>query len=337
MSSGAFGSVGSVGSVELVPAGKAVVLRKPTGQVDEVVVLDGGTLLVRDSNYRRQETQALELYDGSGRRIRRLGGFGHSPGSFYRLKDVAATSDGVVWAADVIGRLSFFDPRGKMLGTKLVQNPGYQVDGLAIDEARGFFYLGGCLPTSRFLDRGCLLVHQYRLRGKVYVRSFLPTDRDVLAKNQVALQDVALALDGRGRLFAVDAPALKLHRLDPQTGATKTFPIRSRRAREVPAIPATSEAALRAYEDSDLLERVLVVGEHVVVVIRRARARGFLAVFRVEGEQVGIDLPPPGDLVGKTRDGLLLFAQPVRGAFELRRYALRGIRAPRRAPQGGGR
>lgn len=319
---------GASASVELVPAGEPVVLAKTAGQVDEVVVAPGGALLVRDADYTRPETQSLELYDSAGRLLRKLGGFGRSPGSFFRLKDVAATSDGTIWAVDLVGRISFFGPRGKLRSTKLVQNPGYQVDGLAIDEGRGFFYLSGCLPTAEFLDRGCQLVHQYRLADKEYVRSFLPSDPEVLAKKQVALQDVSLALDGRGRVFAADAPALKLHRVDPRTGATQVFPIRSRRMRPAPAIDGTSEAARRAYESSHLVERVLVAGDLAVVAVRRGRAGdSLLAFFDLEGEPVGIDVAPPGQLVGKTPDGLLLFAERVRGGFAVRRYSVRDARS----------
>lgn len=318
-------------AVQLVPAGKPIALAKASGRVDDVIHLRDGTVLVRDSDFENPEAQGLELYGRSGRLIRRLAGYGRSPGSFYRLKDVAVTSGATIWAADVIGRLTFLDLRGKLLGTKLIQNPGYQVDRLAIDERRGFFFLGGCLPREGFLDLGCVLVHQYRIRDKAYVRSFLPTDPDVLARNHVALQDVAIALDGMGRVFAADAPALKLHRVDPRSGATKTFPLRSRTLRPPPALDKTSEAALRAYESSDLVARIVVAGGHVVVSVRRPAKQGFLlAVFNLDGAQVGVDLPSPGELVGKTAEGKLLFARRAGSGYEIRKYGL----APRADSKG---
>ncbi|HEX5757666.1 MAG TPA: hypothetical protein VF121_00585 [Thermoanaerobaculia bacterium] len=317
--------------MQLTPAGEPITLAKAGGRVDEVIVLRDGTHVVRNSDFENAEDQSLELYDRSGRLIRRLAGYGRSPGSFYRLKDVAVTAGTTIWAADIIGRLSFLDLRGKLLGTKLIQNPGYQVDGLAIDEGRGFFFLSGCLPTAGFLDRGCVLVHQYRIRDKAHARSFLPTDPDVLTKNHVALQDVAIALDGMGRVFAADAPVLKLNRVDPRSGATRTFPLRSRTLRPLPTLDKTSEAALRAYESSDLIERIVVAEGYAVVSVRRPAKRGFLlAVFTLDGVQVGVDLPSPGELVGKTAEGKLLFARRVGTGHEITKYGL----ATRADPKG---
>lgn len=318
-------------AVQLIPAGTPITLAKAKGRVDEVILLRDGTYLVRDSDYENAEAQGLELYDRSGRLVRRLAGYGRSPGSFYRLKDVAVTAGMTIWAADVIGRISLFDLRGKLLGTKLIQNPGYQIDGLAIDERRGLFFLSGCLPTAEFLDRGCALVHQYRIRGKAYMRSFLATDPDVLRKNHVALQDVAIALDGRGRVFAADAPVLKLNRVDPRSGATRTFPIRSRTLRPPPTLDKTSEAAFKAFESSDLIERIVVADGHAVVSVRRPAKQGFLlAAFTLDGVQAAVDLPSPGELVGRTAEGNLLFARRVGPGHEIREYRL----APRASSKG---
>lgn len=310
-------------AVKVVQSGQPLVLAKSSGQIDQATVLSDRSVLVRDADFVHPETQALELFDPAGRLVRRLGGFGRSPGQFYRLKDVLVTRAGEVWVADVVGRLSFFDMRGKLLGTKLIQNPGFQVDGLALDEGRGVFYLSGCLPKAVYLDSGCRLVHQYRLSDKTYVRSFLETDPEVLQKSLFGLQDSLLSLDDQGRIYAVDKPVFKLSRIDPSTGKVQAFPIRSRQVKPVPAVKDPA-AARAVYQHSFLIHRVLAVGPHVLVSIRRPGQGGFLLqVFTQAGQQVGMDLEVPGALVGKTPQGDLLFASRIPRGYELAPYRIR--------------
>ncbi len=309
--------------VRLERTARQALLREPPERVDEVITALGAGTLVRSSDFWHPEKQSVQFFDEQGRVARRIGSFSPSPGGFFRLKDIALTADGTVWVADVIGRLSFFRATGQLLGTMLVQNPGYQVDGLAIDEARGVFYLSGCLPTSVYVDKGCSLIHQYRLADRTYLRSFLATDPEALSKNLVGLQDVAVALDAHGRVFAADAPVLKLNRIEPDTGRVRTFPIASRRIQPVGRIELSSAAARAAYRDAYLIDRVAVAGEHVVVSVRRPAAAGYLlAVFTLDGEQVAVDLPSPGQLVGKTPAGELLFGAKIPEGYEVGRYRL---------------
>ncbi len=135
-------------------------LAKANGRVDQVVPLPSGGFLVRDADLLNEHAQALEVYDAKGGFVRKIGGFGRRPGSYQALKSIAVNGD-TIWVADLIGRLSFFNLQGRLLGTKLLQKPGFQVEGVALDEARGFAYLSGCLPRQVYLDRGCKVVHQY--------------------------------------------------------------------------------------------------------------------------------------------------------------------------------
>lgn len=328
--SGAFPTLAAPPAViEILKAGPPLLLAKPAGRIDQATVLPDRGVLVRDSDFGHPETQALELYDPTGRRTRRIGGFGRSPGQFYRLKDVALTRKGEVWVADIVGRLSFFDLQGKILGTRLIQNPGFQVDGLALDEARGYFYLSGCLPKAVYLDGGCRLVHQFRLADKTYIRSFLETDPEVLEKGLFGLQDSLLSLDDQGRIYAADKPVFKLSRVDPSTGEVRVFPIRSRQVKPVPVVRDPA-AARSVYRSSFLVHRVLASGPYVVVSIRRPAQKGFLLeVFTQAGEQVGTDLEVPGTLVGKTRQGDLLFAGRTQRGYELTPYRIRPAGTPR--------
>lgn len=303
--------------------------------MDEVLLVPGGGTLVRVSDFWHPEKQSVQAFDAQGRPARRIGGFGPSPGSFFRLKDIALTAVGTIWVADVVGRLSFFSQSGQLLSTMLVQNPGYQVDGLAIDEARGVFYLSGCLPTAVYVDKGCTLVHQYRLADRSYLRSFLTTDPEVLTKNLVALQDVTIALDGRGRVFAADAPVRKLYRIEPRTGRVGSFPIRTHTMPAVPRIDSSSSASAAAYRNSYLIDRVIVAGEYAVVSVRRPAEAGYLlAIFTLDGEQVAVDLPSPGQLVGRTPAGDLLFASKTPAGHEIARYTFEPGQPARAAGDG---
>jgi len=136
-------------------------LAKPSSSPDQIVPLPAGGFLVMDIELLEQHKQSLEVFDSSGRFVRKIGKYGPGPGSYQALKSVAVARDGTIWVADLLGRLSFFDPQGRLLGTKLLQSPGFQVEGVVLDEARGFAYLSGCLPTKIYLDRGCRTIHQY--------------------------------------------------------------------------------------------------------------------------------------------------------------------------------
>jgi hypothetical protein len=296
-------------------------LKKASGRVDQVVPLPSGGFLVRDADLLNEHTQALEVYDASGRFIRKIGGFGPRPGSYQALKSIAV-SGSTIWVADLIGRLSFFDLQGKLLGTKLIQQPGYQVEGIVLDEARGHAYLSGCLPTHVYLDRGCKVVHQYSLQDKRYLRSFLDNDPQLQERNTIAFSDNSLDVDPQGMIWVVDAPVFKLLRVDPRTAKTQGFPIRSTTARPIAKVEAGSNTQA-IYESSYLLDRVLVAGGHTVVSIRVPKGgSGLLEVFDANGRQVATDLKPPGKLVGKTRDGRLLFVSALKGGFEIGEYSL---------------
>jgi len=300
---------------------KRTPLVKPSGRVDQVIPLPSGGFLVRDADFQQEKTQTLEVYDAAGRRARRIGAFGQRPGSYYRLKGIGL-SGGTVLVADVIGRVTLFGEQGAFLGTKLVQAPGFQIDGIAVDPERGFFYLGGCLPVKTYVDFGCQLVHQYRLKDRKYVRSFLKSDPDAVAKGLTALSDIAVDVDGKGRVVAVDAPSFKLLRVNPQGGGEEAFPIQSRKARPNGKL-GESRDLKAVYRSSFLVERVVAAGPWAVAVIDLPGKSGsLLQVFDERGRQVAVDLDPPGKLVGKTAAGNLLFAARKGNGWEIAEHSL---------------
>lgn len=324
--------VGADSSVRLTP-GARLLLAKSSGRVDQVVPLSGGRFAVRDTDFQHEQSQFLEIYDGAGKRVGQIGAFGHGPGQFFRLKDIAWASDGTLWTADVVARLTRFDLQGKVRSTRLVLKPGYHIGALALDEPRGLYYLTGCLPERVYLDLGCALVHQYSLRDGKYLKSFLKTDPEALQKHLLTLEDYLIDLDPRGRIFAVDVPLFKVFRIDPANGDLKAFPLNSRAARPAPPlIPGDSiEKMRRAYEEAYLIDRILVADPWVLVSIRKPHSAGYLLhVLNTDGEQLAADLSSPGQLVGKSPAGGFYFAARGPGGFELTEYRLERTGRPAR-------
>ena len=301
---------------------KKIRIAKSSGTVEQVAILSGGAILVRDSNLAKPKEQALELYDSRGQLTRRIGKVGPEPGGYRYLKSVAATRDHAVWVADLIGRLSFFSLEGRLLGTKLIQKPGYQIDSIALDEPHGYFYVGGCLPIRYYLDDGCRLVHQYRTKDRAFVRSFLQTDKASIENRLFAFSNISVDVDAAGRLWTIDAPVFKLLLVDPGSGKELSFPVESRIARPMPKIEQGADTE-GLYENSFHLDRVLASGPYEAVSLRRPQGGLFLAIFDAQGKQIAADLKPPGVLVGKTGEGRFLFASPVEGGFEIGEYQVK--------------
>lgn len=307
-------------------------LNKPVERIDQVVGLPGGGLVIRSSDFRNEATQAIEIFDGQGHYRTKVGTFGRSPGQYYRLKSIAVAGNGHIYVADVIGRITQFSQDGQVLNTKLIQNPQYHVYGLALDEPRGSIYLSGCLPKQFYLDLGCRLVHRYSLNGMAYQRSFLDTDAEAVQKHLLSLEDYHIDTDAAGRIWAVDAPVLKLFRIDPATSRTQSFPLRSSVATPVAAIAPNerTEVHQSIADASFLIDRVLTTGPYVVVSLRRPQTSGYLLqIFNASGQQVATDVNSPGRLVGKTKTGRLYFAANGSRGTEVTEYALSAGRARR--------
>lgn len=300
-------------------------LDKQNGRVDQAVSLPGGGFVIRNSDFRNEGTQSIEIYDQQGHFRGKVGTFGRSPGQYYRLKSIAVAADGQIWAADVIGRVTQFGQDGRVLSTKLIQKPKYHVYGLALDEARGALYLSGCSPKKVYLDLGCHLVHKYSLGEVAYQRSFLDTDPEAVDKHLLALEDYHLDIDFSGRIWVVDAPILKLFRIDPATSLTQSFPLKSRLAIPVGAIvPSDSTEVHQSIADNSfLVDRVVTTGSYIVVSIRRPKTTGYiLQVFSSNGQQIGVDVNAPGRLVGKTKSGRLYFTSTTSQGFEISEYGV---------------
>lgn len=288
-----------------------------TGGVDQVLELPGHGYLVRDYNWQQEERQKLVLHDHDGEPVRTIGSFGLGPERYVRLKDVAVAEDGTIWIAD-LSRLLRFSPEGELQGTRLVQKPGYRVKGILLDEERGRLFLAGCLPTDTYANRGCRLVHEYRLSDMRYVRSSVTTAPESIARNYLPLSEYDMAVDAEGDLWFVDAPVHRLVRLDPETGSTRSVPIRTEALRSPDPVGefAPADEVLSQEHASFLLDRLTVVGDLVLVSVktpaRAGRSDYLLQIFDRQGRHLARDLEAPGRLVGTTDDGSLFFAIPRR-------------------------
>jgi len=296
-------------------------INKPAGRIDQVVALPDGEFVIRNSDYSNEPTQAIEIYDREGRFRKKIGTFGKLSGQYYRLKAIAVAADAAIWAADIMGRVTRFGQDGRVISTRLIQNPGYNIFGLALDEARGIFYLSGCLPKKTYLDLGCHLIHKYSLKTGEYQQSFLDTDPEALEKHLLALEDYHLDIDGRGQVWAADGPIRKVFRVDPATGQTQSFSLTSRIMTPFAAINPKQGLGPGVYENAFLIDRVLVVGGFIVVSIGQLKtAKYVLQVFSANGQQIAVDLTSPGRLVGKTQNNHLYFATSAPRGFQITEY-----------------
>jgi len=299
-------------------------LQKPAGGIAQVVVNSSGMLVVRDANYRQEASQAIELFDSSGRFLRKIGEFGKGPGEYFRLFQVRLDSKGYIWAADR-AKILKFDGNGKLLGEILIQNPGYSANALAIDEPRGVFYLAGCMPRRVYLNLGCDLIHRYSFADNRYIRSYLGTDPEAMQKNLLPFESYMLDVDEAGRIYAADAPLFKIFRVDPNTAQTEALIVKSRVATAPHALPEIIEpaASTAAFENSYFLDNVIATNAWVAVSIRKPRDAGFvLEILAPDGRQIVTDGECPGRLVGKTADGHLVFAAKGPSGFALLECAL---------------
>jgi len=311
-------------TVSLTPT-RTVTLTKKSGQLDAVVEGKGTALLVRDYSWSQDESkQTLEVYDGgTGRFLRSIGRAGRQPGSYVRLKDVWAANDGSIWIADLIGRVLHFSDQGELLGTRLIENPGYRLAGIAIDENNGVLYLAGCRPLKTYLNHGCSLIHRYSFPEIAHQSSFLETDPLAIERRYLPLEDYDLDLDSSGNLWVIDRPIFKVFRVDPTSGQSTAFALTSSKLVQSPAIPQPSTADENEFRrnESFLLDRVLVIEPWVAVSIRQPKGRGYLlALFDLDGNEVVKDLRSPGRLVGKTKRGELLFHDTTTDGFTIKFY-----------------
>lgn len=288
---------------------KEYMLEKPSGGVDQAIQMPDGRFLIRDADFLNETGQAIELYDEAGKFVRKIGGFGRSPGQYYRLTDLAVR-DNEVWGIDFQDRrISVFGLDGELKRTRLVQVPAFQPTNLVLDEERGFVYLAGCLPTKTYLDLGCQLLHQYAIDDFKLKRSFWDTDPEALEKSLFSFEYYYIDSTDIGQIFAADAALFKLWRIDPESGEVQSYPIATQQAQPVTALLALNAGEpSKVYEIAYLIDRLVVVKGRVIVSIREPRHSGYLLqVFDLEGNQIATDWEAPGRLVGKSADNRNLF------------------------------
>lgn len=295
-------------------------LLKMSGRVSQVHALPGGQFAVRDFDVANEAAQALEIYGLDGRLKKKIGRFGRGPGQYHRLRDIDVSKQGDLWATDVDMRLTRFSLQGAVRETRLVQRPGFPVHDLALDEGRGVYFLAGCDGEKIASSAGCETIHRYDLKG-TYQRSFLPLDLKTRPMSNVSFEVLSLDLDRAGRVFVVDAPLPILFRVDPITGASERFSVKSKVFLPLPVLPlaqVTAEWQKKTSATFSRLEKVAVVEPYVVVSIRKPTSEvTHLAVFDTAGRQLAVDLPAPGPLVGSSPAGNLLFARKTPKGFEI--------------------
>lgn len=300
---------------------KRHLLGKTSGRIDRVAVLPGGVIAVLDADFSNEAAQSVEIYDSLGKRVRKIGAFGRGPGQYFRPRDLDVSSQGDLWVVDIDSRLTRFSVQGQVKETRLVQNPGFPVHGLAFDEPRSVYYLAGCQPEKVTAPGGCEALHSYDAKTGKRKASLLPITLATRPFSHFSFEAMTVGVARNGRVFLVDGPLLKLFRIDPARAAGEALAFQSKAFVPPPvADPAavTVEWQERVMATSSHLTNLVVVDPYVAVSIRQPQGKGYLlALFDTEGTQLGVDLPVPGALVGSSPAGNLYFARKAAKGFEL--------------------
>lgn len=301
----------------------SVRLEKREGGVDQTIPLPGGGWVVRDYTYEPPERQRIEFYDSRGRRTGEIAAYGKQPDKYVRLKDVAVDAEGNLWIADFgASRILRYDPDGELLSTILLQNPSYRPKALAVDGENGRVFVAGCYPTDKFLNRGCMLVHQYDLETGEFEGSIIETDPVAISKQWAGRSDYDLDLDADGAVYFVHEAVFKLYELDPDRGEITEVKLQTDEAEAPPRLSRetliSTEAKREAMAGSFRIDRVEASGEHVAVSIRKPHDTGYLlTVYDDDLEVLAQDLEAPGRLLGSTRDGGWTFLRRGPEGFSL--------------------
>lgn len=294
----------------LIAQKRSIVLKKDQGQVDQLKVLNDGSMLVRDSNFKKPEMQAIELYGANGEFLRKIGRFGMKPGEYFRLEQIGfQNSDQTIWAVDLKNRITRFRLNGTVANTVLVQNPGPNPTGFSLDEQRGVFFLAGCVSIVPGTTSGCHVAFKYGIGDSRLLTTYLDTAPEPEQNFLLPLEAWMIDTDFEGNLFAIDMPLFQLFRVSAKTGRLSTSTVRSWVAR--PTTFVKQHQMPSYYDDqfrrASLLDRVVVAGEYVIVSISSSVLPRLLEIFDRNGSQVAVDVPAPGRLVGVSSRNELIF------------------------------
>jgi hypothetical protein len=291
---------------------RSISLSAALPQLLRVSVLPNGFFAVF-SERADEDVVLAEVFSPSGEPVKRIAGTNVATG-LARLSSLEVGSDGIIWATGLIPpELGRLNQNGLVSVNDL---PKLEMAyGLTLDESHGYVYVSGCVPEHPGMDFRCLLVHQFSINGLKFRKSFLETDPSVIANSQFGIQWVPLDVDTRGVVWAADAPAFTLYSIDPAADRPVSFPIHSRAARPPGKLdPLGGRSYTMKYiESSWMLDSIMTIGTRIVVSIRQpgelSAARYLLEVFDSAGVQIGMDIPAPGNLVGKSGTEGLLFGR----------------------------
>lgn len=300
---------------------RTIDLNKSKGQIDELVELPDGGFLVRDSTFDPLQSQSVEVYSHSGTLLRTIGRFGKEPGRYYALNKIAfSRRHNVVWVGDMMGRISRFDLSGRLIDTVLLQKPGYHPDDIVLDEERDRYYVTGCVALHFYLDLGCQIVHEYELSTNKYIRSFLETDPEAVAKKYFGIENYQIGVAPAGQLYAIDSPIPKLWKIVPGS-KVESFPVPSKVIERIPELDPTKDNS-NVGAQHYLLHKLVVANRTVILSASKKGPDGnFLEVFSFDGRPIALDVPAPGLLLGKSPRDTLWFAQRSPSGFRVAEYS----------------
>lgn len=180
-------------------------------------------------------------------------------------------------------------------------------------------YVTGCFPEAVYLDYGCKLLHRYQLTSLRHQESTLRSDSEALAKKWLAVEWHMVSVAVNGDVFYVNAPMRKVIRISK--ASMQQAPILSKQARPVPALDADAYERKNSF---DLAHGIVALTDFVVVGMSLGGDRGHvMQVFRRRTlEQVGVDLPIIGKVVGPAAPNGVWVSTRTNRKFKIVKYLL---------------
>ncbi|NMC87341.1 MAG: 6-bladed beta-propeller [Candidatus Moranbacteria bacterium] len=299
---------------------ETIKLEKKSGSVDQIIVLMNGNIVVRDFSVDSLEQQKIEIYDHSGRFLRRVGDYGKGPGKYYRLLDMRIIEN-ELWVPDVSGRINIFSFSGDFISSFLLLKP-FVPNNICFSKTLQQFFVTGRLAYGDSKNNYYIL-HKYSVKDKKYLHSYLSCDQEIFEKEIYGLLFTLIDRDVNGKLYLAQAPIHKIYIFDPNNDNCKEFKLNSKKIRSVGSLvnKHTAEKTTELYDNSFLVTSLHVLKSSIWITIKDPiNKNSVLEVKDLNGRTLYQDIILEGKLVGKDDAGNIYITERNNESYSILKY-----------------
>jgi hypothetical protein len=109
--------------------------------ISDALILPGGEIVVAD-----RQASDVRVFDQRGRFICRFGGQGSGPSEFRYIDGIAALGDTLVVVDPMLGKVAYFNVKGRLLQTRMQERPGASLVGVGKSSAVWWSWMAGRRP-----------------------------------------------------------------------------------------------------------------------------------------------------------------------------------------------